>query len=145
MPIIPGADLTSVSTDFELYPDGEYTVTILGSELTEGNKQLRIKTRIEQPVEFQGKPFTDFINLIQNDGKQNQMGLTNIKRYLEAVYGKGSAEAEASPPDSDLLDNKQVKLQLAKNSYVPKNPTEFNPDGSPKKKENNQVKRVFPA
>lgn len=147
MPIIQGADLTNVSTEFELYPAGEYVATVKESEFANDNKQLRIKSVFVEPVEYAGKVFTDFINLVQNDGKQNQYGLASVKQYLEAVFGKNSPEAEASPPDTDVLNGHNVKLVLAINEYTPKpdKATEFNPDGSPKKKSNNQVKRVLPA
>lgn len=147
MPVIPNADLTKVSTDFETYEPGEYLVEVKESEFANDNKQIRIKTQIVEPVEHAGKIFTDFINLVQNDGKQNPYGLASVKQYLEAVFGKGSPEAESSPPDTDPLNGHQVKLLLAINEYTPKpdKATEFNPDGSPKKKRNNQVKRVFPA
>lgn len=146
MPVIPGADLTSVSTDFEPYPNGEYLVTFIKSELHEG-KQMRITTRIESPEEFQGRPFTDFINLKQNDGKWNEIGLKQCKLYLEAVFGKGSPEAEASPPDTDPLNGHQARLLLEINEYWPRDEqakpeSERNPDN---KRRNNKVKRVFPA
>lgn len=146
MPVIENADLTKVSTEYEVFDPGDYKVTVMESEFANENRQMRIKSRIEEPVEHQGKVFTDFINLIQNDGKQNPYGLASIKQYLEAVFGKGSPEAEASPPDTDVLNGHQVTLNLVINEYTPKNPTEFEADGTTaKKKRNNQVKRVFPA
>lgn len=143
MPVIEGADLTSVSTDHEPYPGGEYLVTVKESEIQNG-KSLIIKSRIEEPVEYQGREYWDFINLKQNDGKQNRIGLESTKRYLEAVFGKGSPEAEASPPDTDVLNGHQVKLLLEVREYWPNNIPEA--DRTPEnKKKNNQTKRVFPA
>lgn len=143
MPIIAGADLTSVSTDREPYPEGEYLVTIKESEVKDG-KSVIIKSRIEEPTEFQGREYWDFINIRQNDGKQNRIGLENIKRYLEAVFGKGSPEAEASPPDTDVLNGSQVKLLLQIREYVPDS-EKSKPEAEQEKKRNNQTKRVFPA
>lgn len=141
-PVIEGADLTSVSTEFEPYPEIEsgYKVTYISSELSEDKKQLQIKTRIEEPAEYAGRPYTEFINLIQNDGKKNQIGWTTIKRHLEAVFGKGSAEAESSPPDTDLLNGHQAVLYLEINEYKPKGWKE----GEPLKK-NNKTKKILPA
>lgn len=143
MPIIEGADLTSVSTEREPYPDGEYLVTVQSSEIKDG-KSLIIKSRIEEPVEYQGREYWDFINLKQNDGKQNRIGLESCKRYLEAVFGKGSSEAEASPPDTDVLNGHQVKLLLETRSYWPNSIPEADRTEENKKR-NNQTKRVFPA
>lgn len=134
MPVIQGADLTSVSTEREPFPDGEYVVTIKDSEIAD-NKTLIIKSRIESPAEFKDREFWDYINLVQNDGKQNRIGLETMKRYLEAVFGKGSAEAEASPPDTDVLNGHSVTLQLVVSTYTK--------DGEERK--NNKVKRIYPA
>lgn len=147
MPVIPGADLTSVSTDFQAYPDGEYLMTFLSSEITPDAKQCRIKMRIESPEEFAGRLFTDFINIKQNDGKWNEIGLSQCKRYLETVFGKNSPEAESSPPDTDPLNGHQVRVVLEINEYYPRDEqakpeSERNPEN---KKRNNKVKRVFPA
>lgn len=143
MPVIEGADLTSVSTDRDPYPENEYLVTIKESEIKDG-KTLIMKTRIDEPEEFAGREFWDFINLVQNDGKRNEIGLTTIKRYLEAVYGKGSAEAEASPPDTDVLNGMSVRLLLTESEYEDKK--DIDPaTGKGRLKRNNKVKRIFPA
>jgi len=136
MPVIQNADLTSVSTEREPYPEGEYLITVKESELKD-NKTVIIKSRIEEPAEFQGREYWDFINIVQNDGKMNRIGLENIKRYLEAVFGKGSPEAEASPPDTDVLNGHQVRALLTIREYTPQGETEA--------RRNNQTKRVFPA
>lgn len=129
-PVIEGADLTSVSTTREPYKEGEILVTIKESEFqTDEKKTLIIKTKIEAPEEYKDREYWDFVNLIQNDGKKNKIGWTTIKRYMEAAFGKGSAEAESVPPDTDLLNGRQVKLYLKLTSYkkdgvdVPKNET----------------------
>lgn len=139
-PIIEGADLTSVSTEFEPYAEQEIIVTVQKSELTEDKKQLRIVTKIDEPAELNGRPYTEFINLIQNDGKQNEIGWSTIKRWLEAVFGKGSPEAEAAPPDTDNLDGHQVRLYLTINEYKPKGWQEGD-----KLARNNKTKKVLPV
>jgi hypothetical protein len=137
MPQIEGADLTSVSTEREPYPEQEYLVTIKESELSEDNRQLIIKTVIDEPAEFAGREYWDFINLIDNSGKQNKIGWSSIKRYMEAVFGKGSPEAEASPPDTDVLNGHSVRLYLKPNSYTDKT------TGAEKK--NNKTAKVLAA
>lgn len=132
MPIIEGADLTSVSTKREAYPDGEYLVTIIGSELDEKKKNLLIQTRIEEPSDLQGRKFTHWINIVQNDGKPNRIGWTTLKRYLEAVFGVGSPESKQN--DSDPLTGHTVHLQLDKSTYKDK-------DGE--EQEKNEVKRIW--
>jgi hypothetical protein len=138
MPIIQGADLTSVSTTREPFPAGEYTVTVKESEL-QNNKSLIIKSRIDaaEDESFVGREYWDFINIVQNDGKQNRIGLETCKKYLEAVFGKGSPEAEASPPDTDVLNGHQVKLVLGIREYKKEGETEMT--------RNNQTKRIFAA
>lgn len=143
MPVIEGADLTSVSTEREPFAAGEYLVTVKESEIKDG-KTLIIKSRIEEPVEFQGREYWDYINLRQNDGKQNRIGLESAKRYMEAVFGKGSPEAESSPPDTDVLNGHQVRVLLEVREYW-KNDIPEPQRTEDNKSRNNQTKRVFPA
>lgn len=139
MPVLHGADLSSVSTERKLYDEGEYLVTIIGSEMGGKSKNmLIIKTKIaaapnDADVDSE---FWDWINYIQNDGKVNQISLSHIKRYMESVFGKDSAEANASPPDTDLLNGSQVRLYLIQDPYT---------DNSGTEKVNNKVKQIFPA
>lgn len=144
-PILEGVDLSSVSTDFETYPEQEYVLTILSSTFSDDTKkQLVIKQRIEEPAEFAGKPYSDFINLVKNNGTSNEIGWKNVKRYMEAVFGKGSDEAEAVPPDTDQLNGHRVRSVLEINSYQDKNWKEGDPIDR-KMKKNNKVKGVFAA
>ena len=136
MPILEGADLTQVSTTREPMPEGDYLVTVLESEIS-GSKTLVLKTRIDEPAEFANRQFWDYINLIQNDGKQNRISLEHIKRYLEAVFGKDSPEAEASPPDTDVLNGHQVRLYLIID--------EFKDNKTDEIRRNNKVKKILPA
>lgn len=139
MPVIQGADLTSVSTD-RFFPEGEYLVTVKESKLSDDGKSLQIISRIDEPAEFADREYWDFINLIQNDGKQNRMGLGTIKSYLEAAFGKGSPEAEASPPDTDPLNGHSLKLVLTVREYKGKDWKEGD-----EMEKGNRVKRIFPA
>lgn len=120
MPVLENVDLSSVSTKREAFPEGEYTLTFKASELDAEKKTLIMKTVIEAPDKYQGREFWDWINIVQNDGKKNEIGYKNIKRYLEAVFGKGSSEAEASPPDTDVLNGHQVVVYLKQTSYKDK-------------------------
>lgn len=137
MPVIEGADLTSVSTKREPYPEGEYSITIKESEFQDDSKKtLILKSIIDEPEQFRGRELWDFINLVQNDGKVNKIGWTTIKRYLEAAYGKKSVEAEAAPPDTDLLNGQQVKVYLKQTSYK---------DKAGEEQQKNEVKKIFEA
>lgn len=120
MPVLENVDLSSVSTKREAFPEGEYTLTFKASELDAEKKTVILKTVIEAPDQYQGREFWDWINIVQNDGKKNEIGYKNIKRYLEAVFGKGSSEAEASPPDTDVLNGHQVMVYLKQTSYKDK-------------------------
>lgn len=139
MPVLQGADLTQVSTTREPLPEGDYLVTVLESEI-QNDRTLVLKMRVEEPAEFAPRQFWDYINLVQNDGKQNRISLEQIKRYIEAVYGKGSPEAEASPPDTDVLNNHQLRLYLIIDEFKPKNWKEGD-----ELSRNNKVKKIFPA
>lgn len=136
-PILEGADLTQVSTTREPLPEGDYVVTVFESEIQKGGKTLVLKTRVEEPAEFAPRQFWDYINLIQNDGKPNKISLEQIKRYLEAVFGKDSPEAENTRPQTDILNGHQVRLYLIID--------EFKDEKSGEKKRNNKVKKILPA
>lgn len=116
MPIIEGADLSSVSTERELIPEGEYLFTITDQEMSDDNSTLIIKRRIEEAPDskFVGQESWDFINLVQNDGKKNEIGLQTIKKYLEAVFGKGSPESNSN--DTDPLTGQQVRIYISHRS-----------------------------
>ncbi len=131
MPVLTGGNLSSVETSFKPYPEGLYTIRVEGSELAKDNAQLRIKSVIEAPEEFAGKSFTHFISLNKKDGTRNAYGWADIKRYLEAVFGKGSAEAEAGDPDTDALNGSVLKLYLVEGEY----------EGKPTQ----EVKKILPA
>ena len=135
MPIIKGADLSSVSTDFELYPPGAYKVEVKSSEMSENGKNLLIKTEIvecDTDQKYIGKNFTHFINLETNAGDRNEIGLQTLKRYLEAVFGKKSPEADVA--DSDPLNGHLVTLVLGQR-----------PDKNDKELMRQDVKKILPA
>lgn len=119
MPIIEGADMASVSTERELLPEGSYTMTIKESELSEDGRSLIIKHRIDSaPDEAQarvGQEWWNWINIKANDGKVNEIGFSQIKRYLEAVFGKGSSESNSN--DTDPLNGASVELYIVQKSY----------------------------
>ena len=114
MPIIEGADLSNVSTERELLPEGEYLFTILDSELSEDGNSLIIKRRVEEaPPEgekFVGQENWDWINIVDKQGKRNEIGYQTLKKYLEAVFGKGSDESNVA--DSDPLHGHQVRIYI---------------------------------
>lgn len=136
MPVLKNANLSSVSTEFKPYPEGEYLIRVESSEVHQDGAQLRIISKIEEPAEFAGRTFTDFINLVKNDGKRNDIGYTTVKRYLEAVFGKGSPEADAEEPDTDALNGSALRIYLVEETYKDKSGAE---------KPTNRVKHYLPA
>lgn len=118
-PIIEGADMTSISTERELLPEGEYLLLVTDSEISEDKKSCIIKHRVEDaPTEgakFVGQEWQNWINIVQNDGKKNEIGFTSIKKYLEAVFGKGSVESNTA--DTDPLNGYQVRVYITQKSW----------------------------
>lgn len=119
-PIIEGADLTKVSTERETYPEGEYICEIIGQEMDIGKKNLIIKHEIESSPEgaHDGKQYWNYVNVVQNDGKPNEIGWQTIKRYMEALVGKEAANV--SNPDTDQLNGQRVGLFLTVRAYKDK-------------------------
>lgn len=142
-PVIDGADLTKVSTSRDPYPEGEYHVTVVKSELSDDRRSLTFQNRIDEPAEYAEtkRIFFDNINIRDENGKWNDMGLASIKKYLEAQFGKGSPEAEAFPPNTDPLDGARLGMYLTIREYDSKKEKDAN--GQPVKVKVNQVKRVW--
>lgn len=132
-PVIEGADLTTISTKREPLPEYDYVLEIFGSEFDESRTKIIVKTRVaEGPDNTVGKEFWDWC---QVTGEWKEIGLQQIKRYLEAVFGKGSDEAEAVPPDTDVLHGHKVRAYLIIDSYTK--------DGEEQR--NNKAKRIRAA
>lgn len=143
MPIIEGADLTSIDTSFKNYPEGSYTVLVKevtfwrGKDASDARHgtQVRVVTEIvdnDADPKNNGKPFTHFINFRDENGELNRYGLADIKRYLEAIYGKGSPQVGRG--DTDDIAGNTVLLYL--NERADKN--------DPSKMYQN-VKKILPA
>lgn len=135
MPVIEGADMTTISTKRQALPEGDYRLQITTSEFDESKTKIIIKTKVvESSVEGQvGKEFWDWCSVV---GEWKEIGLQQIKRYLEAVFGKGSPEAEAVPPDTDVLHGHVVDVYLAVESYKGK---------SGEEEQSNRAKRIRAA
>jgi len=138
MPVLQNADLSSVDTSFKPYPERPegYVVRVKESQFHKDGAQLRIISEIEEPEEYKGRPFTHFINVRQNDGSANKYGLADVKRYMEAVFGKGSQEAENANPDTDVLNGSTVRLYLFEDSYKDKSGNDVPSQG---------VKKILPV
>ena len=135
-------DFSTISSSFEPFPDGEFRFRIedVESGETQKNKlpQLQIKmVCVDDRPEFDGKPYTHFIVLKQNDGKVNRVGLGQVKAYAEALLGE---EAANSPDgiDPDEFKGGEVLLSLKTRSYVPEGSA---PGTEPKI--SNDVKKVM--
>jgi hypothetical protein len=137
MPVIEGADLTSVSTEREPLPEQEYLLTVKSAEWQDEKKKTQIiKFKVDEPADFAGREHWEYINIIQNDGKLNEISLAQIKRYMEAVFGKGSPESLASPPDTDLLVSHSMRQYLIIEEYERNDKT---------KGKKNKAKRIMKA
>lgn len=137
MPIIENADLTTVSTEYKAYPEGTYGLRIKDSSFDQNNKNLIIESEItdaENP-EHVGRTYKHRINMVDNSGKRNEIGLTTLKRYLETVFGKGSPESQVA--DSDPLHGHDIRVYLVVKSYKDKTTQED--------REGNEVKQMFKA
>jgi DNA replication protein DnaC len=136
MPKIEGADLTEVSTAFELPPEGEHLVLIKDVEITKtasGLPQVRVKMSIDDSSsENNGKPITDFLVMQNNDGKRNDISLKQLKRYFEAALGDNYNFANY---DTDDLKDSRVRIVVKHRSYEK--------DGETRSGMN--VTRIFPA
>lgn len=138
MPVIEGADLTKVSTTYEPLPEGEYLLNVKEVIWADENKKAQvIINEVLEPVELKGRTHRDYVNLFTKEGKLNEISLSHIKRYLEAVFGKGSPEAEATPPDTDLLVGHQTRQYLIVDSYEDRTTKE--------EKKNNKAKKIMKA
>lgn len=137
MPVIEGADLTSVSTTREPLPEEDYLFDIIGSEMSEDKNKLILKLRVVEPeevngVNVKGREFWEWLTV---KGEWGHIGLQQLKRYLEAVFGKGSTEADT--PDSDPLHGQQVRAYLIIDPYKDKTTGE--------EVKNNKAKRIRAA
>lgn len=133
MPVIQGADLTAVSTSMEPVPESEVVLDIVTSEFSDDKNKIIIKTKIVEHDEerYVGREFWDWCNVT---GDHAHIGLQQIKRYLEAVFGKGSPQAEASPPDTDVLHGSRVRAYLTVDSWK---------DQTGQEKKGNKAKRIM--
>jgi hypothetical protein len=124
MPIIEGADMASVETERKPFPEDSYKGLIYATEMTDDKKQIVIKhkefVRSEDgsSVEGSGNEFWDYINVRNNDGQINKYGMADVKRYLEAVFGKGSPESLNA--DTDPLVGHVVGHYLKVEDYPKK-------------------------
>jgi hypothetical protein len=119
-PILEGEDMASVSTERPLLPEGEYLFTIKESEFSDDKKNLIIKRRVDAAPDeasaLVGQENWDWVNMVKNDGTKNDIGWQTTKKYLEAVFGKGSQEA--SQNDTDVLNGHQIRIYITQKSYT---------------------------
>lgn len=108
-PVIEGADLGSVSTKYENWPEGAYKFTLYNSEWD--GKTVRLKLRLREPKgDFKaGKEYTEFLNLKNNEGEDNEYGYKDFKRWFEALVPD---HANDRPPNSDLLHGSDCICQV---------------------------------
>lgn len=125
--------LKDVSTDFVVYPADVYLFEIAKVEEVEKNGQLtayRVANKILEAgdTQYVGKIYSDFINILTTDGNLNEVGLANLKRYFEVIFGKEVVKEWSDDDyDTDLLQGYQWRGQLSVESYTPKGATEPKP------------------
>jgi hypothetical protein len=112
MPVIEGADLSTVSTKFPLWPEGAYKTTIKGSHFDDEKKNLIIVHRLrEAHGDYKaGREYQNYINLKTNAGEVNEIGYQSIKKYFEPLLPE---HANDRPPNTDLLDGMDCTIYIS--------------------------------
>lgn len=102
-----GADTnwTAISKEFEDLPEGDYNVVI--DEIVEGTTKENQLPSLEFKLlvtdgEKEGRRKSDFVTLLQKDGKRNDIGYGRVRAYYEAVHGEGTL-ADGEEMDTDSL------------------------------------------
>lgn len=137
MPVITGADLSNVSTTYQPLPAGTYKTRIKAEFEAEPKRRVIVRHKVVESPDGEnvGREFSDYIYLDQNDGRPNEIGAKQLKRYFEAVIGKEAANTQS--PNTDDLEDAEVTVELAQRSYTPKGETEA--------KISNDVKKILAA
>lgn len=114
MPVIEGADLSSVSLS-RAWPEAAYKTTIKESHFDEKGKNLVIVHLLREEVSAggqtikAGREYQDWINLVTNAGDRNELGWASIKKYFKAL---NPAHANDNPPNTDLLNGLDCTIYL---------------------------------
>lgn len=144
MPVISGADLSQVSTKYEALPAGTYRTRISAEYKQDPKPVVLIRHKVLEGGDMEGREFSDYIYLNKNNGERNEIALKQLKRYFEAVLGE--EQANQTEPDTDLLKDREVIVELTQESYTkPQSPEQQASGEKNETKVNNKVKRVLAA
>lgn len=147
MPVISGADLTTVETSYVPLNNGVYRMRIKDAEVeTEPKLRVIVKLKVVDSPDGEriGSEMSDYIYLTQKDGKPNEIGKKQLKRYFEAALGKEAANT--AEPNTDDLKDQEVMVELEQESYKKPETEEQKAKGEVNETRiNNKVKRVTPV
>ena len=133
------ASIASVSTEFQPLPPDVYDFHIEAVEEQEkdGNVVAYRVKNVVTSAEENGKVYTAFCNIVDKDGNPNEMGIAELKKYFECIFGKEEVAGWTDDDfDTDMLVGKDWRGQLEIRSYTPK--------GSTETKQTNRVTRMEP-
>lgn len=134
-----GASMANVSTTFVPVPPDTYLVTLEkpGFKVKEGRAAYTMQSKIisgeETGAEHTGRTVFDNISMHKKDGTDNDVGASQLKRYIEAASpeSKEWSEEEWEEYDTDQLAGAQVQLVVI-----------IEPDEKDPEIKYNRVKRV---
>lgn len=139
---VVNADFTKISTDFEPLAEGNYNFLleeIEAGKTQDGTKdQLIFKSKVIGG-EQDGKVYQDYLTLQTNKGGVNNVSLSRIKAYAEAILGKETAN-NPSGIDTDLLKSGSFHGIIKPESYE-----KTKADGSKETKETTKLVKILPA
>jgi hypothetical protein len=126
------ASLKDVSTDFKPVEPGIYILEIVEVKEMEKDGVTNAYRVVSQVIsesngveDMVGRKVSDFINIITQKGEINEVGLSSLKRYFEACFGKDEvATWEDADYDTDRLAGQQFRGQLKIDSYTKPGETE---------------------
>lgn len=138
------ASLADVSTEFKPLDPGIYTFDIAEVEEVPSKDDedtiiaYRVKNKVLEPTESEGRTFSDYINILTKKGEVNEIGLANLKRYFEVCFGKEEVAGwQDEDYDTDRLVGKTWKGQLTIESYTK--------EGEVEPRRNNKIKAMEAA
>jgi hypothetical protein len=115
------ANLADVSTKFELAPPDTYRLKVDAiKEKTEGGRQnFNFEISINEG-EFKGRKLFHNISMHQKDGEPNKAGMTDYKRFAEAILGipQDDTSFDWDSLDSDDLIKGEFQADVVIENWV---------------------------
>ena len=136
MPVITGADLSNVSTTYQPLPAGTYKTRIKAEFEAEPKRRVIVRHKVVESPDGEniGREFSDYIYLDQNDGRPNEIGAKQLKRYFDLFDPKQIAvytydEFTASPR---RITGQIFEFLGVDPTFVPKMSMRHNVSGTPR-------------